>query len=506
MPNRASPAGPPLNDGDLLAAVDLGSNSFRLVVARYSLERLHVVDSLRENVRLAAGLTASGDLLPEKRQEALACLSRFGQRLKAIPPGRVRAVATHTFRRMRSPQPFQQEAEAALGHGIEVVSGREEARLIYQGVIQGIPESGRRRLVIDIGGGSTEFIIGEHDVPLATESVQVGCVATTLRFFADGRLGDRRWKAAVTEVAAELQQFAADYLRLGWGEVIGSSGTVKAICRIAQAAGWCDRGITIEALERLRHRLLQAERIEDIDLPSLSAERRQVLPGGLVVLEAAFQVLGIRHLGFSETAMREGVLHDLLGRAQHRDPREASITALARRYSVDVAQAARVEDAVFTLFDSVAATWSLGDTEADWLAWAARVHEVGLAIAHSQYHVHGAYLLAHSDLAGFTRGEQQILALLVRCHRRQIPVHELRRLPGRLQAPVTRLVVLLRLATLLHRPHGSEALPPLQLQVDGPVLRLRLSREWLETHPLTALDLARERKYLKALGFRLETA
>src|SRR5690606_25352549 len=266
-----------------------------------------------------------------------------------IPAERLRAVATHSFRRMRAPQAFHQAAEAALGHSIEVVSGREEARLIYQGVIQSVQESGRRRLVIDIGGGSTEFIIGERDQALETESVQVGCVATTLRFFGDGKLGPKRWKQAVTEVAAEMQQFAADYLQRGWGEVIGSSGTIKAIGKIAQAGGWSERGISAEALARIRGKLLQADRIDGIDLPSLSNERRQVLPGGLVVLEAAFQVLGIEHMQFSDTAMREGVLQDLLGRAQHRDPREASIAALARRFSVDAAQAARVEDTAFQL-------------------------------------------------------------------------------------------------------------------------------------------------------------
>lgn len=504
MPHRSTGNRAAIKDGDLLAAVDLGSNSFRLVVARYSLDQLHVVDQLRESVRLAAGLTATGDLMPEKRKAALDCLSRFGQRLKAIPAERLRAVATHTFRRMRAPQEFHQAAEAALGHGIEVVSGREEARLIYQGVIQSVHESGRRRLVIDIGGGSTEFIIGERDQALETESVQVGCVATTLRFFGDGRLGAKRWKQAVTEVGAELQQFAADYVQRGWGEVIGSSGSVKAMLRIAHEAGWCDRGLSAQALARMRDRVLQAGRIDDIDLPGLGAERRQVLPGGLVILEAAFQVLGITQMEFSETAMREGVLNDLLGRAQHRDPREASIAALARRFSVDAAQAARVEDTAFHLFDQIASQWSLGDVEADWLAWAARVHEVGLAIAHSQHHVHGAYLLAHSDLPGFTRGEQQILSILVRCHRRQVALQALRSLPARLHQPVTHLIVLLRLAALLHRPHSSETLPALRLGQEGVVLALGLSKDWLDAHPLTAMDLAQERKYLKPLGFKLE--
>ena len=504
MSPTASTGRTQLKDGDLLAAVDLGSNSFHLVVARYSLDEIKVIDRLRDPVRLAGGLNPDGSLDPAKRERALNCLARFGQRLRAIPAAHVRAVATNTFRQMRSPRAFQAVAEETLGHPIEIVSGREEARLIYEGVIQGIRETGRRRLVIDIGGGSTEFIIGEGDQALETESLQMGCVASTRRFFPDGKLGAKRWRQAVSEVSAELQQFAADYLTRGWSDVIGSSGTIKAIGKVARAGGWYDRGITPEALTAIRERLLAADTIDAIELPDLSNDRRMVLPGGLVVLEASFDVLRIDRMQICETAMREGVLHDLLGRAQHRDPRQATIAALAKRFSVDAAQAQRVETTALRLFDQAADTWHLGEAEHDWLAWAARVHEVGLAIAHSQHHVHGAYLLANSDLPGFTRGEQEVLALLVRCHRRQVPVDELQSLPERLFYPTVRLTVLLRLAALLHRARGVDPMPKMALAVDDRLLTLKLPRRWVESHPLTALDLAQERKHLKALGFKLE--
>ncbi len=494
----------PLQDGDLLAAVDLGSNSFHLVVARYSLGQLKPIDRLHDSVRLAAGLNPDGSLDPVRRESALACLARFGQRLRSIPPERQRAVATNTFRQMRSPRAFLMAAEEALGHPIEIVSGREEARLIYQGVIQGIPETGRRRLVIDIGGGSTEFIIGVGAQALETESLQMGCVASTRRFFDDGKLSSRRWRQAVTEAAAELQQFAADYRIRGWGEVIGSSGTIRTIGKIARAGGWYERGISADSLEHIRSALLRAESLEAIDLPGLSNSRRPVIAGGLVVLEAAFQVLAIERMQICETAMREGLLHDLLGRVQHRDPRQASIDALAHRFSVDRAQAERVEQSALALFEQVADTWHIGEDERDWLSWAARVHEVGLAIAHSQHHLHGAYLIEHFDLPGFTRGEQQVLGLLVRCHRRQIAVDDLQALPERLFYPAVRLTLLLRLAALLHRPRSREPLPPLKLRVDDRQLRLSLPKRWLESHPLTALDLTQERKYQKALGFKLE--
>lgn len=504
MPYTATTGRAPLKDGDLLAAVDLGSNSFHLVVARYSLDEIKVIDRLRDPVRLAGGLNADGSLDPAKRERALACLARFGQRLRAIPAAHVRAVATNTFRQMRSPRAFQAVAEETLGHPIEIVSGREEARLIYEGVIQGIRETGRRRLVIDIGGGSTEFIIGEGDQALETESLQMGCVASTRRFFDDGKLTPKRWRQAVAEVSAELQQFAADYLLRGWSDVIGSSGTVKAIGKVARAGGWYDRGITAETLARIRERVLKADAIDAIDLPDLSNDRRSVLPGGLVVLEASFDVLRIDRMQICETAMREGVLHDLLGRAQHRDPRQATIAALAKRFSVDQAQAERVETTALQLFDQAAPAWHLGEGEHDWLAWAARVHEVGLAIAHSQHHIHGAYLLANSDLPGFTRGEQEVLALLVRCHRRQVPVDELQALPERLFYPAVRLTVLLRLAALVHRARGIDTMPRMSLSVDDRLLTLKLPKRWLDAHPLTALDLTQERKHLKALGFKLD--
>jgi exopolyphosphatase/guanosine-5'-triphosphate,3'-diphosphate pyrophosphatase len=504
MPDSAAKGRIQLKDGDLLAAVDLGSNSFHLVVARYSLEQLKVIDRLRDPIRLAGGLNPDGSLDPAKRERALAVLSRFGQRLRAVPSERVRAVATNTFRQMRAPRAFQTAAEEALGHPIEIVSGREEARLIYQGVIQGIRESGRQRLVIDIGGGSTEFIIGLGAEALETESLQMGCVASTRRFFGDGKLSGKRWKQAFTEVSAELQQFAADYLMRGWGDVVGSSGTVKAIGRIARAGGWYDRGITPESLERIRDRLLKADSIDEIDLPELSNDRRQVIAGGLVVLEASFDVLRIERMQVCETAMREGLLHDLLGRAQHRDPRQATIDALAQRFSVDRNQAERVEATALALFGQIESAWHLGEAEHDWLAWAARVHEVGLSIAHSQHHIHGAYLLANSDLPGFTRGEQEVLALLVRCHRREIPVDALQTLPERLFYPTVRLTILLRLAALLHRPRSAETPSKMTLAVDDRVLRFDLPKRWLESHPLTAMDLAQERKYLKPLGFKLE--
>ncbi len=498
--------GTTIAEGASIAAVDLGSNSYHLVVARVEHGEVRVIDRLRETVRMAMGLRADGSLDPERHRRALRCLAKFGQRLRDIPSERVRAVATNSVRRLRNPRAFLLTAETALGHPIEVVSGREEARLIYLGVAHGLPRARARRLVIDIGGGSTEFIIGQGLTALKTESLQMGCVASTLRFFDDGKLTRKRWQRARTEIAVELQQFAADYKALGWSEAVGSSGTARALGAISQALAGGDQTITRQSLDLIRDRLLDAGNIDAVRLPGLSDERRPVIAGGVVILDTVFDALDIERMRVCDTAMREGLLYDLVGRAGHTDPREASMNALASRYGVDRAQAARVERTALALFDQVAESWNLAPSYRDWLAWCARVHEVGLAIAHSLHHVHGAYLVGESDLYGFTRQEQQALACIVHAQRRAIPVERINALPERLAEPVSRLIVLLRLAALLHRARTDEAVPLPRLEAGERTLRIALSANWLRGHPLTANDLDQERKHLTDLGLKLVVA
>ena len=491
----------PLQDNDQLAAVDLGSNSFHMVVARYTQGQLRVIDRLRETVRMADGLDARGGLSQEAHQRAIDCLSRFGQRIRELPASRVRALATNTVRRLALPQSFLVPAEAALGHAIEVVSGREEARLIYLGVAQAQPpKPGTRRLVIDIGGGSTEFIIGSGLQPLERESVQVGCIASTRRFFPGGKLSRKRWMSALTEITAELQQFAQQYRALGWQEAIGSSGTAKAIGDICAAMKLTKGAITAEALPQVRDRLLQAERVDQIDLPSLSKDRQPIIAGGVLVMEAAFQALGIDRMMVSKAAMREGILYDMLGRRGSDDPRELSVATMMQRYGVDTEQADRVDATAQRLFEQVAKVWDLGEDDARLLHWAARLHEIGQAVAHSQYHVHGAYLLEHSDIAGFSRQEQLMLAALVRTHRRGIPKSAFDALPDRRIPAVRRLAALLRLAVLLHRAHDATPIPTLELTADGDTLRLLLDKQWIDARPLLRADLIGESDDMPGLG------
>lgn len=495
---------PALRDGDLLAALDLGSNSFHMVVARHTLGQLRIVDRLRETVRMAEGLDAKGGLAPAVRQRALECLARFGQRIADIPPQRVRAVATNTVRALASPQAFLVPAETALGHAIEVVSGREEARLVYLGVAHAQPpRPGQTRLVIDIGGGSTECIIGSGFDARERESLQVGCVASTRRFFGNGKLTRKKWREAAIEVEAEFQQFAGRYRSVGWDEVIGSSGTIKAIGEICAAMKLTKGAVTAEALLQVRDRMLAAGQIDAIDLPGLSSDRRPVLAGGVLALEAAFDVLGLQRMMVSKAALREGVLYDMLGRGGADDPREASVDALMRRYGVDAAQATRVLAVAMRLFDQVAQAWSLDADARQLLAWAARLHELGLAIAHSQYHVHGTYVLANSDIAGFSQQDQRFLAALVRTHRRGIPKSAFDALPDRLVPAARRCAALLRLAVLLNRSQENAPLPELALSAAEGELELRVPGAWLESRPLLRADLLGEPDDMAGLGIQL---
>ncbi|NUS61783.1 MAG: Ppx/GppA family phosphatase [Lysobacter sp.] len=475
-----------------------------MVVARYVLGQLRVVDRIRDMVRLAEGLDAKGGLDQAVLRRALESLERFGQRLRDIPPQRVRVIATNTVRQLAVPSAFLLPAETALGHAIEVVSGREEARLVYLGVAHAQPpKPGELRLVIDIGGGSTECIIGSGLEAIERESLQLGCVATTRRFFPDGKLSRKRWNKALTEVSAEFQQFANLYRALGWQEALGSSGTNKAIGDICAAMKLTKGAVTAPALPQVRDRLLQAETIDKIDLPGLPAERKAIIAGGLLVLEAAFDVLRLERMAVSKAALREGVLYDMLGRGGADDPRDASVAALMQRYGIDPGQAQRVEDTALELFDAVCDEWGLTSDDRAMLARAAKLHELGLAIAHSQYHVHGAYVLEHSDIAGFSQQEQRLLAALVRTHRRGIPKSAFDAVPDRLLARTKHTAVLLRIAVLLHRSHEADAVPPIKAKASGETLDLTLDKRWIDQRPLVRQDISGEPEDAADLGVTL---
>ena len=489
---------------ETVAAVDLGSNSFHMIVARVENGQLQVIDRLREMVQLGAGLDADKRLTEDARVRAVDCLERFGQRLRALPKGAVRVVGTNTLRQMRNGDEFLRLAETALGHPVEVISGREEARLIYLGVAHGLAGSDVR-LVVDIGGGSTELIIGDGFDPQRMESLYMGCVSMSRRYFPEGRVTDEAMKAAVIAGRLEVRPVQALFGKDQWQVAIGSSGTIKAIRNIVQAAGWSDEGITPRSLKKLRRALVDAGHADKVQLDGLADERRSVLPGGVAVLSAVFKALDIDLMRVSDEALREGLLYELLGYIRHEDVRERTVEGLSKRYGIDEQQARRVEISAAALLGQVARDWDLVAPEnAEILSWAARLHEIGLAVSHSSFHKHGAYLVANSDLSGFSRQQQRMLAALIRGHRRRFPREVFEALPERLGQAAERLCILLRLAVLLHRGRSPMGRPMLYLDVRDNRLRAGFPGGWLKKHPLTQVELEQEAAYLKSAGYTLE--
>ena len=490
-----------------LSAIDLGSNSFHLIIARVVDGHLDIVDRLREPVRLAAGLGSDKHIDREAIERALACLHRFGQRLRGMPGHAVRAVGTNTLRSARNGEAFRREAERVLGHSIEVIAGREEARLIYLGVAHGLAGEGERRLVIDIGGGSTECIVGSGFTPVYRESLYIGCVGISRRFFPGGRIDKNSMKRAVLAARVEFEPIERRYRDAGWNSAVGCSGTIRSIAAIARATGWCDDGIDRGALRRMRRELVRAGHVDTVRLRELRDDRRPVLPGGVAVLSAALDAFDIEHLEVSEMALREGLLFDLVGRIRHEDVRDTTVQRRIERYRVDAAQGERVAATALALHRQVAADWALDDEDAEQLlGWTARLHEAGLFVSHNQYHKHGAYLLANGDMSGFSRQAQSMLSCLVRGHRRKFPSSVFETLTPREARRARRLCVLLRLAVVLNRSRADAFLPGIAALARGEALTVAFPPGWLDAHPLTRADLEHEQAYLTDAGIGLRFA
>lgn len=491
----------------IVAAVDLGSNSFHMLVARAHGSELQVIDRLREPVRLAAGLDPDRRLSADSQQRALDCLRRFGQRLRNLPPERVRAVGTNTMRKLKRGTDFHAAAEVALGHGIEIISGVEEARLVYGGVTRGMDQNDPRRLVVDIGGGSTELIIGRGPDPRLMESVGLGCVVHQQLHFEDGVITRARFRQARLAARVALEFLEHRYRKSGWDLAIGASGTVRGVWRVLREQGWSDQEITREGLEKLISLVIRRGKVAALDFPALREDRRPVFAGGLAVLAGVFDSLGLERMGTSDRALREGLVYDLLGRLSDRDVRDRAVQAMAARYDVDAGHADSVRGTALKLLRQARTGWDLDPKLSEaLLGWAASLHEIGLVIAHSQYHKHGEYILRHADLQGFSQTDQRLLAALVRLHRSKFTMGALDELPSALVEPIQRLAMLFRLACLLHRSRAPGLRPPLRLSVQRRRLDLQFGSNWLQTHPLTQADLEQEAQYLSTLQIQLRFA
>ena len=463
---------------------------------------LQFVDRVKEMVRLNAGLDEQGNLDQDSQQRALECLDRFGQRVRGIPAARVRAVGTNTFRAAHNAETFIEKAESALGHHISIVSGHEEARLVYLGAAFSLESSGRRRLVIDIGGGSTELIIGQGYDALSMHSLYMGCVSFSRRFFGDGKITRKRIQAARAAVLQELEPLIRDYLELGWEEVVGTSGTIRAVDDLGRAIGGEQDWLTPSVLDKIERYLLEVG--DSGKLEHVSDRRKPVFAGGYCIISGIFKALNILRLDCASGALREGVLFDLNGRLRDLDSRDQGVTALASRFMVDNAQAERVRQTCLSLLAQVLYDWQLDQViHRKMLGWASQLHEIGISIAFNQNHKHGSYIVENSDIDGFSRQQQRILALLIRSHRQKFPTELFEPLPFASRTRVTRMAVLLRMSVALNRGRIDTTLPVLKLTPTDNGVMLSIPKKWCADHPLTVMDLESEQRFLSHHGFEL---
>jgi len=480
------------------AAIDLGSNSFHMVIARVQDDRVEIIDREKEMIQLAKGINNDGHLSLPAQKRALACLARFGERLRDIPKEQIRAVGTKTLRSARQAKHFIKSAEAILGVPIQIISGFEEARLIYHGLAHSVANDHNHRLVVDIGGGSTELVIGKDFEPICLESLGMGCVTYTDAWFGkSGRISSSGFRKAYVEACAEIETIRKIFLKAGWKIAYGTSGTVRAIAELVQSR---DGGavITSASLQWLAGEVVSNKSLLD-GVPEL---RRSVLPAGICILKAIFDQLRLDSMHIGDAALKEGLLYDSIGRLSDHDARASTVRDLQERYKIDTDQAARVAQTALHLWKQIDGPQLPRVSRTKILSWAAQLHEAGMSISHSSHHHHGYYILRHSDLAGFGRYEQYILANLVRSQRKGLYERKFEEMDDQTVAALVPLVVCLRLSVLLHRRREDlDALP--KLEVQGREYKLKFPRNWLNKHPLTLAGLQQEQKYYDMLDIGL---
>ncbi len=486
-----------------LAAIDLGSNSFHMVVARIEDGHVHILDSLKEMVRLGGGLDKNGRLSEDARIRALSCLDRFAERVQKLPQGSVAAVGTNTLRQAKNSRQFLQSASEVLGHPISVIGGKEEARLVYLGVSHSLVAGDGKRFVMDIGGGSTELIIGENFEPLHLQSLEMGCVSMSRAFFRNGKLSRKNWEKAGIAAHLELRPVRRHFRKVGWASATGASGTIKAVGNIVKALGLEAYSITLESIYEIRNRMIAAGQVNKLDLPGLDSDRQPVFAGGLAILIATFEALKITTMQVSEGALREGLLYERLGRIRSEDTRLKTVSSVQQRFQISKRHARRVSLTSHRLLTACEKAWNLRLEDAERLHWASSLHEIGLAVSLSGYQKHGAYLLENADLPGFSLEEQRWMSVLVRCHRKKLSKQCFKGLPEKDQKTALRLAILLRLATLLHRARKEETAVIEQVVASDNSLTLQLAPYELINHPLQKASLEQEARYLKKVGVML---
>ena len=480
---------------NLFAAIDLGSNSFRLEIGRLESGHLRRVEYIKETVRQGNGLDAERNLTDEAMARGWACLARFGERIAGFRPSHIRAVATQTLREARNREVFLSQARKTLGFPIEVITGREEARLIYLGVSHLLPDSDERRLVVDIGGRSTEMILGQNHAPQTLESYRVGSVAWSMKYFANGQWTTEAFRTAEIAAKAVLDEALSHYPRTAWDQAYGSSGTIGAVADALHVNGWPQDVITREALDWLVEKLIKAQRVENLRLEGIKDDRRPVIGGGLAVLRAIFDLLQIEEMRPAQGALRHGALFDLIDRENPQtDVRTRMIDWLAKHFGADLAHGDRVARTAIQLFGQMTEADNPSDADENRslrkLQWAAKVHEIGMLISHSDCHKHGAYILENTDLQGFTVDELHRLGLLVLGHR-----GKLRKLEDQIDDPVfVQQLLALRLAVILCHARREPDLQGVVLHkvAHSASFELEIPQDWLLQYPQSAHLLREE--------------
>lgn len=495
-------SGREVSTDQILAAVDLGSNSFHMIVSRADENgNLTLIDKEKEMVRLRGGLDKKGNLDPNVEETAYKCLQRFGDRLRNIDPKNVRVAGTNTLRNMKQSDAFVRKGSKLLGHSIEIVSGQEEARLVYLGVSHTLSNDHGKQLVIDIGGGSTEFIIGENFLPLQLESLDIGAASSTQRFFKGGDISKDCWNQAGVAIRLEILPIEQAYAKQYWSLATGSSGTIKTTLNILQSLGLEKFGITLKSLYALRELMIQAETVDKLDLPGLGNDRKPVYAGGLSVLIAVFEALDISEMTVSDGALREGLLYDMLGRIRHEDVRDRTVDEFSQRFNIDQGQATQVCKTALYLFDQVKKSWSFTAKHRELLSWAAKLHEIGLIITHNKHNLQGAHILKYAFMPGFSKREQAWLSTLVKSHRRKVDIGRYSDIAEQELETVIRLSIIIRLSVLLHRRRDLHDIKP-QVFSDNQVLTLSFDQNYKNRELLEA-DLKREQAWLKKIDYHL---
>ena len=487
------------------AAIDLGSNSFHLIVVEHTHQQISTIDSHVETIRLAAGLDKDGRLSKKYKKRAYKSLMLFRQRLQTVPTKNIRIVGTATLRKMKKGQKFVKTASKILGHEVEIISGYEEARLVYLGVAHSLQDDSSKRLVIDIGGSSTELIVGGHFQHQSLDSLDMGCINISRHFFPDKKISQEGFHKAVQFCESKLLSVRAKINSLNWDTCIGSSGTIKAVVQIISALNGHLIPVGIKDLDKLKQEIFKFDKFKDIDLPGLKPDRKPVILGGLAILYACFKSLKIDSIQSSQYALREGLVYEMVGRNSQEDVRESTVSGMIKKYSQDKLQILRVETACEYFYEQTKMDWNyhfLNFNPLKILKWAAKLHEIGNSISHKNMHKHSSYIIRNMDMAGFSKTEQLILSHLVLHQKKAIGRSLYKELAfiDNLEA-IFRLQIILRFAVIIYRDRYDHQLP--KIAVNENEVNLIFDSNWIEKHHLTSLDIDREVRYLDRIGYDL---